>query len=157
MSCGLCGSRRRIVPRVSFYVILSLCRGRVLTRLRLVVCLLLFLSLEGCDPTKLHWAVALCFFPVPALYYCRHRAAVLVACTARSRWPMAAVLSLSVPCSSGGAMLPASRARTLRARDVLCFLGRASSIVLLGGRLGISWRRCPLWVSPLLAVPALCQ
>ena len=145
------------------YVILSMCRGRVLTRLRLVVCLLLFLSLERCDLTKLHWAVALCFFRVPALYYCRHRAAVLVACTARSRcnvllvWPMAAMLLLSVSCSSGGAMLSSSRVRMLIARDASRFLGRASSIAPLGGRSGISWRRCPLLGFLLLVVLALCQ
>ena len=97
---------------MSFYVIVSLCRGQVMTRLRLVVCLLLSLSLEGCDLTKLHWAVALCFFPVPALYYCMHRVVVLVACIARSRctvlllWELAVMLVLTLLCSRGRVMLP---------------------------------------------------
>ena len=163
MSCGLCGSRRRIVPRVSLYVILSLCWGRVLTRLRLVVGLLLFLSLVGCDPTKLHWAVVLCFFPVRVLCYCRHRVVVLVACIACTRctvllvWRIAVLLLLSLLCSSGGAMLPASRVRMLRVRDASRFLGRAISIAPLGGRSGISWRRCPLLGFLLLVVLAVYQ
>ena len=108
---------------MSLYVMLSLCLGRVLTRLRLVAGLLLFLSPVECDPTKLHWIVVLCFFLVHVLCYCRHRAVVLVACIARTWcivllvWRLAVLQLLALLCSSGGAMLPVSRVRMLRVCD----------------------------------------